>query len=277
MKKILIISLIFSSLNAFSQSYLILNNGVTLTTDNKGFLYDFGHFHLPYKVNLNGGRFFVEDNNLLTVDSSGFLYNKLFKVGKVKVKGTHFIINEENELITIDSNGFYYVFDKDGKTFKKVIAYGGNFFVVKPDDKKQLLDIYAVNDKGNYFKVSVEGLNLADIIFLGGSFFQTKNGVIHTVSKDGFIFSKKDIKVGSIVKSGGNYFIDSDNTLFTVSEDGPLNMPVIPVNLKINKIIKTGSNYMIDSEGRIFTVDHSGQVLERTSVHDLSSVKIISF
>lgn len=277
MKKFLVAGMMLASMNVFSQSYLILNNGITLTTDNAGFVYDFGHFRVPYKVTLNGGQFLVENNKLSTVDTAGFLYEKSLKVEKVKAKGLNYFINDDSKLITVDAKGFYYEYDKDAKSvFKKVVGMGGNFFTVKPDDKKTIIDLYTVNNAGNYFKINAPGLNPADISTIGGTFFQTKAGVVHTVSKDGFVFAKPEIKVGTIKKLGGNFMIDSANLLFTVSEDGFLMLPVLPANIKVADIQKVGSNYMLDSEGRIFIVDKAGNLVERTINHDLRNTKILS-
>lgn len=153
---------------------------------------------------------------------------------------------------------------------------GGNFFTVKPDDKKTLMDLYTINSNGNYFKINLTGLNPADITTIGGNYFQTKAGVVHTVSKDGFVFAKPELKVGTIKRIGGNFLIDSDNLLFTISEEGFLMLPVLPANIKVNDIQKVGANYMLDSEGRIFIVDKAGNLVERTINHDLRNTKILS-
>lgn len=276
MKNFITVGLMLASFSAFSQSYLILNNGVTLTTDKAGYLYDFNHFRIPYKVTINGGQFHVEDKKLSTVDTSGFLYEKNFEVKKVKGKGLNFFVNDDNHLVTIDEKGFYYEYDKDDKIFKSAVAFGGNFFLVKPNSRKPNIDLYTVNNKGNYFKIDVPGLNPADIKTVGGSYFQTKSGVIYTVSKDGFVYAKPEIKVGSIVKAGGNFLIDSTNKIYTVTDDGFLMLPVLPANIKVMTVQKLGANYMIDSEGRIFTVDAQGNMHERQIDHDLRDAKILS-
>lgn len=276
MKKLITLGLMLSSFNAFSQSYLVLNNGVTLTTDKAGYIYDFGHFRIPYKVTVNGGQFLVEDKKLSTVDTSGFLFEKDIKIDKIKGKGLNFLIKSDNKLVTIDEKGFYYEYDKDDKIFRTAVAYGGNFFLVKPNSRRPDLDLYTVNSNGNYFKINVPGLNPADIKTVGGTFFQTKNGVVYTVSKDGFVFAKPEIKVGNIIKSGGNYLIDSTNKLYTISEDGLLILPILPANIKVATVQRLGSNYMIDTEGRIFSVDAKGLMHERTIAHDLINSKILS-
>jgi hypothetical protein len=274
MKKFLLAGVALLSMNAFSQSYLILNNGVTLTTDKSGFVYDFGHFRAPYKVTLNGGQFHVEDKKLSTVDTAGFLYEKTLKVDKVKGKGLNYFINNDNNLVTIDSKGFFY--ELEDKAFKKAQAFGGNFFLVKPEDKKAIVDLYTINEKGNYFKMKVAGLNPFDIVTLGGTFFQTRAGVTYTISKDGLVYPKAEQKVGAIKKAGGNFFVDAAGLLFTVSEEGFLMLPVLPANIKVADIQKVGANYMIDSEGRIFVVDKVGNITERTINHDLRNAKILS-
>jgi hypothetical protein len=133
-----------------------------------------------------------------------------------------------------------------------------------------------VNEKGNYFKINVPGLNPFDIVTIGGTFFQTRNGTTYTVSKDGFVYSKNEQRVGAIKKSGGNFFIDDKGFLFTVSEEGFLMLPVLPANIKVSDIQKIGANYMIDSQGRVFTVDKVGNMAERTINHDLTSAKVLS-
>lgn len=275
MKKILAAGLMLASLNVFSQSYLILSNGITLTTDKTGFVYDFGHFHLPYKVSIKGQNYFVEDGKLSTVDVNGFLYEKSLEVEDLKAKGGNFFITDDSHLFTIDSKGFFYEYEEDSKIFKKVTGQGGNYFLVKMDKKKPV-ELYTVNDKGNYFKMTVEGLNPETIVTSPGNYFQTKTGVTYTVSSEGFVFPKPTVKVGTIVKGGGNYFIDSNNLLYTVSDNGPLILPALPAKLKVDNIKSFGANYMIDAEGRIFVVDRAGNIFERTINHDLKNSKILS-
>jgi len=273
MKKFIIASLMLASLNAFSQSYIILNNGVTLTTDKSGFIYDFGHFRVPYKITVNGGNYFVTDEKLSTVDAKGMLYQKDMEVKKINGKGLNYFITNKNRLVTIDENGFAYEYD-DTSLFKKALNYGGNFFTVKGE--KKATDLYTVNSKGNYYKMTVAGLNPADIVKFGGTFFQTKQGTLYTVSKDGFVFAKANSGVGEIKKSGGNYFIDSKNFLYTVSESGLLVLPVLPANIVVADLVTLGANYMLDSQGRIFVVDQNGVMFERKPDHDLTKSKIIA-
>ena len=275
MKNFLLAGAMLLSFNAFSQSYLVLNNGVTLTTDKSGFIYDFGNFILPYKVLANGGNFLIAEERLSTVDESGFFYTKSEKIKKIKAKGQNYFINDDNDLVTIDSKGFFYVIED--KAFKKANNFGGNFFTVKPEDKKPAVDLYTVNSNGNFFKLKVDNLNPADIAVFGGTYFQTKSGVTYTVNKEGFVFPKTDLKVKTIKKTGGNFFIDSDNLLYTVSEDGFLMLPVLPANIKVSEIAKLGANYMIDTQGRIFVVDKTGAMFERTIDHDLLNAKVLSF
>lgn len=274
MKKFIAAGLMLASVSAFSQSYLILNNGITLTTDKSGFLYDFGHFLLPNQVTVNGGQFLVADDKLSTVDEKGFFYDKDLKLKKIKGKGLNYLINNDNDLVTVDTKGFYYKFED--KAFKKVISFGGNYFLVKPEDKKPQVDLYTVNSSGNFTKIAVPGLDPADINVFGGKYFQTRAGVTYTVSKDGFVFSKSNVKAKAIRKAGGNFFIDADNFLYTVSDDGLLVLPILPLNIRVATITKIGANYLLDSEGKAFVVDKSGVIFERKVNHDLRNTKILS-
>lgn len=275
MKKILLAGAMLLSMSAFSQSYLVLNNGVTLTTDKSGFIYDFGHFVLPYKITVNGGQFLIAEEKLSTVDENGYFYNKTLKIKKIKAKGQNYFINDDNDLVTVDSKGFYYEFEN--KALKKAVLFGGNFFTAKSEDKKNQVDLYTVNATGNYFKLNVTELNPADITVSGGSYFQARNGVIYTINKDGFVFAKKEVKASLIKKTGGNFFINTENQIFTVSEEGFLTQPVLPVSMNVSTITKIGANYMLDSEGRLFLVDKAGNLVERTIDHDLRNAKVLSF
>lgn len=275
MKKLLILATLGLSFQSFAQSYLILNNGVTLTTDKDSYVYDFGHFIAPYQVNLNGGQFLVQDEKLITIDEKGFLYRKDEKVKKVKGKGTNYFITDNNNLYTIDAAGFFYKFDKEAAV-KKAANFGGNFFTVNADEKKKIVDLYTLNTKGNYFKTNVAGLNPADIATFGGSFFVTNKNVVYTVSKDGFVFSKAEVKVGAIKKAGGNYFVDAAGVIFTVTNEGFLMVPTLPASLKIASIAKLGLNYFIDTDGKLFVVDGAGAIIERTIDHDLRNTKVLS-
>lgn len=277
MKKLLAVATLMMAFNSYSQSYLILNNGVTLTTDKAGYVYDFNHFILPYKVNLAGGQFLVEDGKLVTVDEKGYLYRKDEKApSKTKGKGANYVIADNGVLYAFDAAGFFYKYDKDS-ALKKANTFGGNFFTVKPNDKKDDADLYTVNSKGNYFKMVIDGLNAVDISIAGGNYFQTAAGVVYAVSKDGFVFSKADTKTGVVKKVGGNFFIDSNNALYTVSEDGFLVLPSLPATLKIANISKVGQNYMLDQDGKLFIVDSKGSVFEREMKgHNLKDVKVLS-
>lgn len=276
MKKLITAGAMLLSLSSFAQSYMVLQNGVTLTTDKAGFIYDFGNFILPYKVTVNGGQYLVEDDKLETIDQAGFLYQKDLKVKKVSGKGLNYLVTSDNSLVTIDSKGFYYKFDKESALAKRINTYGGNFFVAAGANKKSPSELYTVNTNGNYIKVDVAGLNTSNITAVGGTYFQMTNGLVYTVTKDGFVFAKNEVKVGMIVKKGGNYFIDATNKLFTVSEDGFLILPVLPANIKVNTLTKFGSNYMIDSTGKVFVVDNKGVILERTINHDLLNAAVLS-
>lgn len=277
MKKILTLASLMLALNGYSQSYMILGNGVTLTTDKAAFIYDFNHFILPYKVTLTGGQFLAEDGKFISIDDKGFLYRKDEKApSKLKGKGNNYVIADNGVLYTFDSAGFFYKFDKDNAT-KKANNFGGNFFTSKPDDKKPTVELYTLNSKGNYFKTDVASLNPADIKIMGGTYFQTNKGVIHTITKDGFVFAKPEIKVGQVKKIGGNFFVDANNAIYTVSEEGFLFLPALPSNLKVATITKIGQNYFQDQEGRLFVIDSAGAIFERDiKTHDLKDTKILS-
>jgi hypothetical protein len=277
MKKFLLLGSLLLALNGHAQSYMILGNGVTLTTDKAAYVYDFAHFVLPTKVTLTGGQFLAEDGKLISIDDKGFLYRKEEKApSKIKGKGSNYVLAENGTIYTFDAAGFLYKFDKDN-ALKKANNFGGRFFTVKPDEKKNAVDLYTMNATGNFFKMNVEGLVTADIATFGGNYFMTNKNVVYTVSKDGFVFSKAEVKTGLIKKMGGNFFIDDKNAIYTVSDEGFLYLPSLSANLKIETITKIGANYFLDQEGRLFVVDATGAIYEREmKSHDLRNAKILS-
>lgn len=261
MKFLLAACLSLISITAFAQSYLILNNGVTLTTDKGGYIYDFQHFNLPYNVSIYGGNFFVENKKLKTIDAAGMLYVKDVEVSKIKGHGLNYLLDNKNNLITIDVNGFYY----DFKFEEKPVLFGGKFITTKNK-------LFTVNDLGNFLETQVEGLKPSDISFAGGNFFQTKSGDIYTVSKDGFVYLKTGFNVKKITKSAGNFFIDETGRLFTITEEGFLVLPVLPYGLEVASIQKIGTNFMIDQSNKLFVVDSLGIIWERIIQHDVKNV-----
>jgi len=275
MKKLFVLAALSFSLNALAQSYMVLGSGVVLTVDKQGQVFDLNHFILPYKITLTGGQFFAEENRYITIDSKGFLYRKDEKLPKnILGQGLNYLMTTSGRLITIDESGFFYEYDKES-IFKKARSFGGNYFLVYTDEMKGVVDLYTINSRGNFFKINLPGLDPKNINAFGGRFFQTRDGSVSTISKDGFVF-KKDIKLTMITKAGGNFFIDSQNLIYTVADDGLLLLPSLPDGLDISRLTKIGNNFFIDVRGKLFTIDENGQIFEReVKAHDLKDVKIL--
>jgi hypothetical protein len=251
------------SLPVFAQSHMILANGIVLTLDRAGFIYDLGNFMIPYKVSATGGQFIIEDDRLATVDENAYLFRKDFKVGQLFGKGINYFITKDYDLVTIDHKGFHYEWKERG--LKKLTYTGGNFFVVEDT-------LYTVNEKGNYFKMQVDGLVPKDIAHAGGNYFVSKKNVIYTVSREGFVF-KKDNRVSGLKKKGGNFFVDEKNVFYTIAESGFLLSQEFKGSIK-----QVGANYFLTNEGQIFTIDQTGTIFARTvSGHDVRTLKFSSF
>ncbi len=270
MLKIFITGFFLLSINAFSQSYFVLENGITLTVDKNGYVYDFSHYTPVARVTVKGGQYLMEDSNVIvTVDNQGSLFRKYEVLPKeISGKGLNYFIGTNGALYIIDSMGFVTLIEGDTKMLN-ASKFGGNFFIVDNE-------IYTVSDAGSYSMVVVEGLNAADIISFGGNYLMTNRGILYTVSSDGKIFSKAQNRIGIIVKKGGNYFVDTTGMLYTVADDGSLKMPALPVSLRIQAMSRLGSNYFMDGNGKLFTVDKDGKIFERWMNYDLKMTKIIS-
>jgi len=277
MKSFLLATLAALSFNAFSQSYLIMENGITITTDTSGFSYDFGHYTFPQKVIIKGGQYFVEEGGILgTIDENGLLFRKYELIpSKIRGKGLNYFISEEGFLYAFDKKGYLKV--TESELYMSATNFGGNFFTVANDPEKTDIDLYVVTSEGLVSKVEVPNLDPKDIVTFGGNYFMSNRGIVFTVSTSGQITIKDDMRVGIIAKKGGNYFTDSSGYFFTVSEEGELVMPALPISMHIADINKTGSNYFIDKVGKLFVVDKKGNVFEKIMRdHDFNTAKVIS-
>lgn len=265
------------SLNCFSQSYLIMDNGIIITTDKQGFSYDFGHYAYPHKVTLKGGQYFVEEGNILsTIDENGLLFRKYEVIpDKIKGKGINYFISDDGGLYAIDKMGFLKL--TESENFKNVLNFGGNYFTASSETIEDEIDIYVVTSEGVVLKSGISGVKKKDIVSFGGNYFMNSSGVIHTVSTDGLITIEDNMRVGIIQKRGGNFFIDSAGFFYSVSITGELKLPMLPLGLNVSAIQKYGANYFIDQAGKLFLVNKDGLVFERfMKDHDFRHAKIIS-
>jgi hypothetical protein len=277
MKSLLLAALVFFSIKSFSQSYVVMDNGIVVTTDSNGFTYDFGHYAFPQKITLKGGQYFVEDGNILaTIDENGLLFRKYELIPeKIKGKGINYFLSEEGFLYMIDRKGFVKV--TENELYKNAVNFGGNYFTVATDAEKTQLDLYVVTSDAQVVKADAPSLKVKDIVSFGGTYVMNNRGVVYTIAATGAVTARDDVRVGILQKKGGNYFVDSSGYFYTVSDAGDLKMPGLPVTLKVSSIQRLGSNYFIDQTGKLFVVDKNGNVFERTMRdHDFRLAKIIS-
>lgn len=278
MKKLLLAGLFALSFNAFSQSYIIMDNGMVLTTDNAGFVYDIGEYSFPQKVTMKGGQFYVEDNQILaTVDEMGTLYRKYEVIPeKIMGKGINYYLSSTGELTTIDSKGAAHT--TMNEAFTRAVNFGGNYFTVNATADASMIDLYTIAKSGEVKKAEFgDTLKMKDVVAFGGSYFMTNRGIVYTISADGSVLSQAKTRVGLLQKRGGNYFTDSSGLFFTVAEDGSLVLPGIPLGLKVNTMTKLGTNYFLDLSGKLYTVDKLGNVYEKVvRDQDFRNARIIS-
>lgn len=277
MKRIVLAALALLSLNAFSQSYLIMDNGITITIDNSGYVYDFGHYAYPQKVTLKGGQYFVEDGNILaTIDDKGLLFRKYELIPeRIKGKGINYFLSEEGSLHTINKSGIVTI--TQNELFKRALNFGGNYFAVPADSENTLIDIYVVTNEGLAVRADIPSMKIKDIVAFGGTYLMNNRGVVLTIAANGVVTAQDQMRIGVLSKRGGNYFTDSSGFIYTVGEDGILKAPALPISLRVSTIHKLGSNYFIDQTGKLFVVDKAGNIFERMMRdHDFKNAKVIS-
>jgi hypothetical protein len=278
MRFLFLAMMMFFSFNSISQSYLIMENGIVITTDKAGFTYDFGHYAYPQKITLKGGQYFVEDGNILaTIDENGLLFRKYEMIPeRIKGKGINYFIAEDGTLYMIDRLGYLKISEQ--MLFKNAVNFGGNYFFVQDDSSDENeIKIFTVTSDGQVLKSGLSGIKLSDIVSMGGTYFMNKKGMIFTVAFDGLISVKTNMRVGIIQKRGGNYFVDSSGMFYTISDKGDLKMPSLPLSMNPLTIQRLGSHYFIDQTGKLFIVNNDGVVMERIMPdHDFLYAKIIS-
>ncbi|MGE3608769.1 MAG: hypothetical protein AB7I27_04200 [Bacteriovoracaceae bacterium] len=275
MKVSLVLILLSISLNLSAQSYLIMENGIIVTTDKDGFAYDPGQFTYPDQVTLKGGQYYVENANVIvTIDETGVLFRKYEVIpDAILGKGINYFLSTKGDLYTINKQGNVDIVNN--LIFTRAKNFGGSYFTVV-DEVESSMEIYTISEDGKAQKIETE-LRPRDIVAYGGNYFMTTRGVVYTVSSDGLLASHPEMRIGIIIKKGGNYFTDSSGILYTVTQEGVLKMSGLPMTLRVSAISKLGSNYFIDLGGRFYTVDRFGNVFERVlRDQDLRNVKIIS-
>jgi hypothetical protein len=277
MKSIFCSILIMFSLNVLGQSYLIMDNGVILTTDRSGFVYDLGHYAYPQDVTLRGGQFFVEAGHVLvTVDEQGLLHRKYEALpAKPKGRGMNYLLSSEGELFAIDQSGQVHYHQDD--SFKYALNFGGNYFTVKTPGESGQLQVVVIKQSGELLKVNAAELGIQDIVSFGGTYFMTNRGILFTVSLDGELGSHQEQRIGVLVKRGGNFFTDSAGAIFTVNIEGAVVLPAVPLDFDARKITRTGSNYFLTATGLLFVVDAAGNIFERKLAdHPVGNIRVIS-
>lgn len=274
MKNLFFVILTVFSMSSFAQSYIVMDNGLIITTDNRGFAYDIGDYAFPLKITMKGGQFFVEENKVLaTIDENGILFRKYEVMPETVLgQGMNYFISAKGEIFTVDQKGMVHLSQNDA--YAQAMNFGGNYFTAKSATG---LDLYVVTATGEVVKAVAEKLDMTSVIAFGGNYFMTNRGVLFTVGSEGQVVSHAHKRIGILQKRGGNYFTDSTGMIYTVAQDGRLVLPGLPLSLKINSINKLGSNYFLDLSGNLFTVDADGNIWERiVEDHDMRNARIIS-
>ena len=255
---LLLLSLIYVS-QAYGQSLISMKNGKVLTIDDQGMLQDLGNFFLPYEIKTFGGRYLVDDKRKVhTIDHNGFMYSKKDEdkvSANLEVLGDNYFISKWGKLFTLDEKGTFFENEKE-KVFRKVKHKGGIFFI---SEVKKTPVLFAVTNLGAFLEVKVPGLDLALVNAVGGQYFTTTQGVLYTVSTDGFVYSKREMGgfKGAQLLKGGNYFFYNKG-LYTVSQSGLVMSAGMAQDF--GKVSFLGTNFFITTANKLYTVSASGTV-----------------
>ncbi len=260
---------------AFAQSYLIRPNGVVITIDAKGFLYNLNQFTLPYMVTSKGGQYYINDKRqITTIDEDGFFYRidkKEFEAPrKVDFSGANYF-SDKDSVWTIDRKGVVNQ-EKEIKDLGRVEKTGGRFFTIKPRRGDALL--YTVSDFGKIERMTVDGLDPNDINNAGGVWFTTSKGELYTLDSAGLVsrFGGNLFPRGTkIIKAGGNYLFTSRG-LLTINAQGNVALVVFAATQPQS----SGFNYFTTSDNSLYVVDHLGAVWKNEAFGNLGSLGMTS-
>lgn len=275
----LLLSLSLSVGVAQAQSYVIKANGTVLNIDTNGDLFDRNQFILPYQVRYSGGQFYVtSDRQLVTMDDAGFFYRQdihsIEAPKEVAYTGFNYFIERDGTPWTIDRQGIP-TKGEQNKALKKPLQKGGNFVIVEGERRKPPR-LFVVTDRGYLVESVVEGLDLSTIKYVGGNWMVTAEGVLYTISRDGFVYSKRDLirRIISPDFIGGNFIING-NQIFSIADDGVVSLNTL--NEFYADITKIGFNYFITRSGELVVINSVGKVLNRTGTHDFKNIALSSF
>lgn len=274
-----LISSLFAGLlfavTAEAQSYMVRANGVVLTLDEKGFVYDLNQFVLPYMITVKGGMFYVTDKRVITtIDENGFFYRldprQYEAPRKVEHSGHNYFLESNGAVWSFDRNGLPTVGERNWD-YRKPLYVGGKFFVVQ-GKRREPGRLVVINDQGQVNEVSVAELDPATIRESGANWFVDTKKRLFTINADGQVGQALGVgPMGNLSAKGGNFLV-VDGNLLTVTEDARVNNR--GSLSRYGTISKLGSNYFLTQEGKLFVVDLSGAVIERTGVVDLSNIAL---
>lgn len=272
--------LLAATATVHAQSYMVRANGVVLTLDEKGFVYDLNQFVLPYMITVKGGMFYVTDKRVITtIDENGFFYRldpKQYEAPrKVEHSGHNYFLEGNGTVWSFDRNGSPTIGERNWD-YRKPLYVGGKFFVVKAK-RDEPASLVIVNDRGTVNELRVKDLDASKIVKSGTNWFAAQvrpafSYQLYTLDADGKVYQNPNLKAPAIIGAKGGNFLEADGELLTIDERGTIVSQ--GTMSRFGTISKIGHNYFLTQEGKLFVVDMNGTVIERTGVVDLSNIAL---
>lgn len=288
-----LLGLSFNTL-AISEGYLIHDNGTLsvlkseVSDLNQASFIKPTFFFNSYNTKEAKSHYIIDKNeNLYTLSSDGFIYEKKFYEikGRIKDYGGSFFTTSKNDLYVISKEGFIIRHsENDDIKFKRLKVVGGNYMVTREEK------LIVVRSDGSYQDMTSQFKHKASDVSVGGdNYFITEDGTLYSIGEERLQTNGKESVISYVFKTplkniipthvpsqklsvvGGNYFFDYAYNIHTISAKGIVDQNITGRKLLVENVNGAkygekpsviGSSYFSFKDGIIFQVADDGLYYE---------------
>jgi hypothetical protein len=248
------------SITTHAQSHLLKLDGVLLSVDASGFIYDLGNRVDPAQVKARGKNWLAEKSGaLITIDSAGLVNRRTdVRVPRtLRAHGGTWFLGERGELSVVTASGAVVTTQEPTLREGDIAPRGGNFFVWRPRRGGAPV-LYTFNSAtGESYHSDAEyvrrlGIDMSSFKGNGNNWLVDGRGILHVVTRIGAVMPRRDLGTFfGLSTRGGNYFVDATGATQVVMDNGSVHMPYLP--LDYSAIATAGDTFGWNTRGDFFT------------------------